>query len=48
MCGLLGSYMRQAAECGKDIISILSEDPGVFVLMVYWVWKMQLSCSVQK
>ena len=41
------SYMLHVAECGKDIISILSEDPDVFVLMVYWVWKMQLSCSVQ-
>ena len=38
------SYMLQAAECGKDIIRILSDDTDVFVLLVYWVWK---SCSVQ-
>ena len=41
------SYMLQAAECGEDIIRILSDDTDVFVLLAYWVWKMQFSCSVQ-
>ena len=41
------SYMLQAVECGKDIIRIHSDDTDVFVLMVYWVWKMQFNCSVQ-
>ena len=40
------SYMLQAVECGKAIIRILS-DTDVGVLLVYWVWKMQLSCSAQ-
>ena len=41
------AYMLQAAEFGKDIIRILSDDTDVFVMLVYWVWKMQLHCSVQ-
>ena len=41
------SYMLQAAECGNGIIRLLSDDTDVFVLLVYWVWKMQLSCTVQ-
>ena len=40
------SCMVQASECGKAIIRILS-DIDVCVLLAYWVWKMQLSCSVQ-
>ena len=41
------AYMLQAAEFGKDVIRILSDDTDVFVMLVYWVWKMQLHCSVQ-
>ena len=41
------AYMLQSAEFGKDVIRILSDDTGVFVMLVYWVWKMQLHCSVQ-
>ena len=43
---MVHAYMLQAAECGKAIIRILS-DTDVRVLLVYWVWKMQLSCSAQ-
>ena len=41
------AYMLQAAEFGKDVIRILSDYTGVFVMLEYWVWKMQLHCSVQ-
>ena len=41
------AYMLQAAEFCKDVIRILSDDTDVFVMLVYWVWKMQLHCSVQ-
>jgi len=41
------AYMLQAAECGKDVIRMLSDDTDVFVMLAYWVWKMQLHCSVQ-
>ena len=41
------AYMLQAAEFGKDVIRILSDDTDVCVILVYWVCKMQLHCSVQ-
>jgi len=41
------AYMLQAAEFGKDVIRILSDDTDVFLILVYMVWKMQLHCSVQ-
>ena len=40
-------YMLQAASFGKDLIRILSDDTDVFVMLVYWVWKMRLHCSVE-
>ena len=36
----------QAAESGKPVIRILTDDIDVFVLLVYWVWKMQLHSAV--
>lgn len=43
------AYLLQAAEFGKRVIRILSDDTDLFVLMVFWVWKMQLHfrCCVQ-
>ena len=41
------AYMLQAAEFSKDVIRILSDDTEVFVMLLYWIWKMQLHCSVQ-
>ena len=35
----------KAAEFGKDISRIPSGDTDVSVMLVYWVWKMQLHCS---
>ena len=31
----------------KSVIRILTDDTDVFVLLVYWVWKMQLHSAVQ-
>ena len=41
------AYMLQAAELGKDVIRILSDYTDVFMMLVYWVWIMQLHCNVQ-
>ena len=41
------AYLLQAAESGKSVIRILTDDTDVFVLLVYWVWKMQLHSAVQ-
>ena len=32
------AHQLQAAESGKSFIRILTDDTGVFVLLVYWVW----------
>ena len=31
------AYMLQAAEFGNAVITILSDDTGVFVMLIYWV-----------
>ena len=41
------AYLLQAAESGKAVIQILSDDTDVFVLLVYWFYKMQLKAEVQ-
>ena len=42
------AYLLQAAEGGKSVIRILTDNTDVFVLLVHWVWKMQLHSAVQK
>ena len=42
------AYLLQVAKSGKSVIRILTDDTDVFVLLVYWVWKMQLHSVVQK
>ena len=41
------AYLLQAAESGTSEIRILTDDTGIFVLLVYWVWKMHLHSAVQ-
>ena len=41
------AYLLQAAESGKSVTRILTDDTDVFVLLVHWVWKMQLHSAVQ-
>ena len=40
------AYLLQAAESGKSVIRILTDDTDVFVLLICWVWKMQLHSAV--
>ena len=43
------AYLLEAADAGKKVIRILSDDTDVLVLLLYWVWKRELhwTCSVQ-
>ena len=41
------SYVLEAANCGKKVIRVLSDDTDVLVLLVYWVFRRQLACKVQ-
>ena len=41
------SYMLHAASSGAQTVRILSDDTDVFVLLVYWAWKAEVSCHVQ-
>ena len=43
----LVSYMLHAASGGARTVRILSDDTDVFVLLVYWCWKVGLTCQVQ-
>ena len=40
-------HLLQAAKSVKSVIRILTDDTDIFVLLVYWVWKMQLHSAVQ-
>ena len=41
------SYVLQAANRGKSVIRVLSDDTDVFVLLVFWVHRASLQCKVQ-
>ena len=41
------SYILEAANSGKDVIHVLSDDTDVFILLVYWVYREGLQCMVQ-
>ena len=41
------SYVIEAAKCGKDVIRVLSDDSDVFVLLVYWVYREEMTSKVQ-
>ena len=41
------SYIIEAAKCGKDIIRVLSDDTDVFVVLVYWVDREEMTSMVQ-
>lgn len=41
------SYVLEAANYGKGVIRVLSDDTDVFVLLVYWVYRADLQCKVQ-
>ena len=41
------SYVIKAAKYGKDVIRVLSDDTDVFVLLVYWVYREEMTSKVQ-
>ena len=41
------SYVVEAAQCGKDVIRVLSDDTDVFVLLIYWVYREEMTSKVQ-
>ena len=41
------AYLLQAAKSGQSVIRILTDETDVFVLLVYWVWKMQLHSTAR-
>ncbi len=36
------SYMLQAADEGRQVVRVLSDDSDIFVLLVYWTWRYDL------
>ena len=40
------AYLLQAAESGKSVNRILTDDTDFFVLLIYWIWKMLLHSAV--
>ena len=41
------SYVLDAANHGKDVVRVLSDDTDVFILLVYWVYREELQSKVQ-
>lgn len=41
------SYIIPAANYGKDVIRVVSDETDVFILLVYWVHRATLQCKVQ-
>ena len=40
-------YLIDAANSGKIMIHVLTEDTDVFVLLVCWVYQEEMECKVQ-
>ena len=40
------SYMLKAAAAGASHIRVLSDDTDIFVLLVYWVWKENITSEI--
>ena len=41
------SFLLEAAMTGKYTVRVISDDTDVFVLLIFWVWKLQMTASVQ-
>jgi hypothetical protein len=44
---LMVSYMLQAVREGKRVIRIVSDDTDVFIILIFWVWKLGITALVQ-
>ena len=42
------SYLFQAADAGRQVVRILSDDSDIFVLLVYWTWRYDLQVRVSE
>ena len=40
------SYLFQAADAGRQVVRIPSNDSDIFVLLVYWTWRYDLQVCV--
>ena len=40
-------YFLEAVKNGKNIVGVISDDTDVFVLLIYWVWRLQMTARVQ-
>ena len=41
------SYLLEAVKNGKNIVRLISDDTDVFVLLIYWVWRLYMTARVQ-
>ena len=41
------SYLLEAVKNGKNFVRVISDDIDVFVLLIFWVWKLQITARVQ-
>ena len=42
------SYVIEAANYGKDVIGVVSDDTDVFVFLVYWIHRAALQAKPRK
>ena len=41
------SYLLEAVKNGKNIVRVISDDTDVFVLLIFWVLRLQMTARVQ-
>ena len=41
------SYLLITVKNGKNIVRVISDDIDVFVLLIFWVWRLQMTVGVQ-
>ena len=41
------SFLLKAVKNGKNIVRVISDDTDVFVLLIYWLWRLQMAARVQ-
>ena len=41
------SYLLEAVKNGKNIVRVISDDTDVFVLLIFWVWRLQMTTPMQ-
>ena len=41
------SYLLEAVKNGKNSVRLIRDNTNVFVLLIYWVWRLQITARVQ-